>query len=225
MKQLSLFILKIFALLTALSPSGCAGSDSVDGPVDVTTWDIATFTGNSAGHAIFTVSPGNDAPEAVLTAQRAVESDNIKPGDRVYIAYVPADNRPYTTGPITLSAVTRINQADVEAVNFNPDGGWDNDPVYLLTVWRTGTYLNIYCRLPYSTEPRIFTVTADRATVGTPRPQLYLNHTLPENVNSFSRAYYASFDISAIWNLPATEAVDFHINNSNLPVTTYTFPR
>lgn len=223
MKLSSLFILTAFAALTILT--GCDDSDSVNGPVDVTSWDIATFTGNSAGHATFTVSPGDDAPVAILTADRTLESENIKPGDRVYIAYVPADNRPYTTCSITLLTVSRINQADVEAVDFNPNDGWDKDPVYLLTAWRTGTYLNIYCRLPYSTEPRIFTVTADRATVGTPRPQLYLHHTLPEAVNSFSRAYYASFDISAIWNLPTTEAVDLHIRNSNLPVTTYTFPR
>ncbi|MCM1520141.1 MAG: hypothetical protein NC098_05090 [Lachnoclostridium sp.] len=220
MRNLSLLLITLMAILT-----GCINSDTIDGPVDMTTWDIATFEGNDGQRAAFTVRKGDDSPEVTLVYPREIEMENLKAGDRVYIAYIPVDNIPYRSGEITLKSIARITQGGVEVAPFDPADGWDADPVYVVTIWRTGNFINIYCRLPYYTDPRRFGITADEATVGTACPQLYLNHQLPESINSFDRAYYASFDISDVWQLGTTLGVDLHVNNSNLPTTVYHFSK
>lgn len=220
MKILSPVMIVLMAILT-----GCINSDTIDGSVDMTTWDIATFEGNVEQRATFTVRQGDDSPEATLTYPREIEMENLSAGDRVYIAYNPVDNVPYRSGEITLKSISLITQGRVEVAPFDPADGWNADPVYVVTIWRTGDYLNIYCRLPYYTDPRRFGITADESTIGSAIPQLYLNHQLPEEVNSFDRAYYASFDISAVWRLGTTLGIDLHVNNSNLPTTVYHFSK
>lgn len=215
-------LVSLMALLAAVS---CVNSDTIDGEVSVTTWDIATFHGNIDGLSTFAVSPGGDSPEATLTSVTHVDEEKISAGSRVYIAYIPQARDPYVSCDINLLSISSITDSEVKSETFDPAGGWDADPVYIITLWRTGRYINVYCRLPYYKEPRRFSLIADASTVKSARPQLYLEHALPEEVNSFSRAYYASFDISDVWDLPSTEAVDIHVNNSNLPVTLYTFSK
>lgn len=188
-------------------------------------WTIATFTGNIDGRATFEFRKTDDQPLITLTAQGAVETDdNLKPQARVYIAYVPQNGDPYSSGPVELLTISVITSSAVSVADAATLRGWDTTPVYLLTAWRSGQYINVYCRLPYDKTPGCFSLLADESTVGSGRPQIYLCHEMPKEVNTFMRAYYASFDISSILDREDVEAIDVHVNNSNLPVTVYTFP-
>ncbi len=213
-----LLLLPLLLLLTSCRDNTPGDPNDLD-----VVWTIATFTGNIDGHATFEFRKSGDSPLITLTAQGEIETgEKLQPQARVYIAYIPASGDPYTSGPVTLTAVNTITSGQVEAVTSDKLRGWDTDPVYLLTAWRSGQYINIYCRLPYDTEPRRFALVADEATVGTARPQLYLYHALAGEVNTFMRAYYASFDLSPVLG-PDVEAVDVHVNNSNLPENIFSF--
>ncbi|MDE6484838.1 MAG: hypothetical protein K2L14_05545 [Duncaniella sp.] len=222
MRHTLLFLLSLVLLFTA---TACRDNEPGDPNNLDAAWTIATFTGNIDGHATFEFRIDGDSPLITLIAQGEVEiNDNLQPQARVYIAYVPQSGDPYTSGPVRLLTLSTITSSAVVAADDAALAGWDADPVYLLTAWRSGEYINIYCRLPYDKSPRRFALLADQSTVGTSRPQLYLCHELPREVNTFMRAYYASFDISPLLLRDDVEAVDVHINNSNLPVTVYSFP-
>ncbi|MDE6416190.1 MAG: hypothetical protein K2K68_04090 [Duncaniella sp.] len=215
----------LLSLLVLASAAACHDNDpGAPNELDAA-WTLATFTGTIDGHATFEFRKDGDSPLITLTAQGEVQTnDNLRPQSRVYIAYVPQSGDPYSSGPITLLTLSTITSSAVSVADAATLAGWDTTPVYLLTAWRSGEYINIYCRLPYDKSPRRFALLADETTIDTPRPQLYLCHEMPREVNTFMRAYYASFDISSLLSRTDVEAVDVHINNSNLPVTVYTFP-
>lgn len=93
--------------------------------------------------------------------------------------------------------------------------GWDATPVYVNSLWRSGTYINLECKLDYADDKRRFYLALDEATAAEPVPDLYIVHdmgTLPPN---FGRRIYASWDISAVWDVPECQGVTVHVNDSN----------
>lgn len=204
---------------------GSCREDGVDGPVEMTCADIVTFAGNVGGHATFTFQKMDDSPEITLTAQSAIAADGIDVGTRLLISYIPEDNKAYTSGPVTLLGGRVVTQSAVTTEWRDEYDAWDKDRVYVYSAWRTGRYINVHVRLTYSPEPRIFCLAVDPSTLGTAWPDVYLVHVIDGDVDNHDRAYYASFDIDAVWSRPGVEGVRLHIANSNLDKQIFTFPK
>ncbi len=64
---------------------------------------------------------------------------------------------------------------------------------------------------------------ADEATISSPTPDIYLVHTMAQPSDYHDRVYYASFDISDIWERPDVTGVRLLIANSNLDKGIFTF--
>jgi hypothetical protein len=92
---------------------------------------------------------------------------------------------------------------------------WNERPVYLNSVWRSGKYINLRLRLEYSDKPRYFYLVTDSLTMTDAVPQLYLVHDRKGEAENYLFETYASFDISKVWNLPSCQAINIHINDSN----------
>lgn len=214
-------------LLTALSGCG-VNDDTFDGQVTPVLYDIVTFDGNIDGRAQFSFRQVDDTPVVILNAANAaLNSEEIAPGRRLYIAYQPLDGAPaYTSASVNLINAYKINSGALsieESIESFAD--WNRDKIYLLAVWRSGDYINIQCRLTYSTDPRIFRIVADTSTLDDPIPDLYLVHSMKKQVDNFERTYYGSFDISAVLDRPGCRGVRLHVADSNLTTDTYTFLR
>ncbi len=216
----------ILTLLTIFLLSSCMSDDGYDGPVDMTYWDIATFNGNIDGRAQFTVRQVNDSPEATLVARTALDtgSENLA-GKRMLIRYVPESKKPYTSGTITLQSASTVNQSPTLIKSMNEYTDWARDRVYLYSVWRTGSYLNFNVSLTYDKEPRIFCIVADETTLENDYPDLYLVHIMANVTDYHDRRYYASFDISKIWERDNVNGVRLHVANSNLDKDIFTFDK
>ncbi|MCM1163418.1 MAG: hypothetical protein NC339_04135 [Muribaculaceae bacterium] len=214
----------ITPLLLALLMLCSCRPDGVDGEVLMQFTEIATFRGNDNpwGGALFTLRRDGDSPEIQLTTSRAL-ADTYRAGQRVLILYTIPSNQPYTSGAIDLLGVGTVNNGKVTTLEEGEQ--WNADPVYLYSIWRTGQYLNLHVRLPYSTEPRRFWLALDPATATAPMPDLYLVHDIPDGANvTFDRSYYASYDISSVWQT-ATEGIRVHVENSNLDHGIFTFTK
>ena len=74
----------------------------------------------------------------------------------------------------------------------------------------------MHVRLPYQQGPRDFTLAMPEIQADSSYPDIYLVNASETDVATFSRAYYASFDISALINDPQVEGFTLHLNNSNL---------
>lgn len=217
--------LLLFSLICAILTGCSINDDTFDGVVEKTLWDIVTFDGNIDGYARFSFRQVNDTPIVNLTAQGELHSDDLTDGQRLYIMYIPENGLPYTSGNITLRGASFINNGPVveEPMDKMPD--WARDGVYVYSMWRSGQYINLHCRLTYDTEPRIFRLTVDPETIGEEYPDLYVHHEMAAPVNNHDKGYYASWDMSAVWSLPSTRGVRVHVANTNLPVTTFSFDK
>ncbi len=205
--------------------SSCSVNDNTyDGEVTATLYDIVTFTGNDNGQAVFTFNQVDDSPEVTLRANGTLDDKRIEPGKRIYIAYQPVHGKAYVSDDIRLYSLASINNGTInteESIADFPE--WDRDKVYLLAAWRSGKYINLQTRLVYTKEPRKYRLVGDPETFGDHYPDVYLLHQLNEETDNFQRTFYASFDISPIWELPTCRGITLHISNSNLKQTIFTF--
>ena len=218
--------LKYIMVSAALSLSlASCGESGVDGEVEMSCTDIVTFEGNEGDNAVFSFQKVDDSPLITLTSRRTLDYEGLEPGCRMLIRYNPPDNQAYTSGLITLLGAKVITQSALFTEWSADFDGWDNNPVYLYSAWRTGSYLNVHVRLTYSTEPRVFCLAANPETLDSPWVDVYLVHRLPCDTDSFERAYYASFDLSPVWERPEVEGIRLHVANSNLDKHIFTFPR
>lgn len=218
------FISRFLPVFLVLVMVSCSDDSGIDGPVEMQLWDIVTYTGRSAspGGSIFNFRQVDDSPEIVLTSDRQLP-DDVEPGTRLMIRYIPESGKAYTSGPVTLLSASRINQGPAATEWKDDYNVWNRDKVYLYSMWRTGTYINFHLRLTYSTEPRVFTLVLDPSTRDWDVPEFYLVHIMDKVTDNHDRAYFASFDINELWSNPGVRGVRVHVANTNLDKDIFTF--
>lgn len=213
-------IYPIFVTL-ALLLAGCA-DQSDPGLQQVTLYDVVEVAENAPGGSQFLLYHGDSDPVR-LCSDLFIDDDDVTPGTSVFLAYIPECGAAYTSGPVDIKGVYPIT--NVSYVVEQPDelAAWDADPVYLMSIWRAGSKINVRCQLPVSDTTRRLALVADATTIDSPTPQLYLAHDLDDDRPTFDRNYYISFDISGLTNDPGYTGIDIHVNNSNLPVSVFHF--
>ncbi len=216
------YIFTIILFAVSLIAPSCSNDD---GPFsnNAQLYDIVTYDGNDASGACFSFRRRDDSPLITLTAPGVSVSSSIKPSDRVILGYYPTSGEPYSSGDISIISINKINQDTLHYHNATDLNGWDNDAVFLNSVWRSGKYLNVYMRVEYSNNARIFKIAADSATIQDPKPHLYLMHDMGDAPTSFTRRAYLSVDISSLWEKNYCEGIILHVNDTNLKTDTYTF--
>lgn len=219
MRPTRLFLL-LPAMTLAVALTGCG--DDVPYSDTATLYDIVTYGGSEDGVAIFAMRASNDSPLLTLTATGVDVDPAIGEGDRMLLGYIPASGVPYTSGEVSVVSMGAINNVPMKE-DAIADIRWDADPIYLNSIWRTGCYINVYCRVSYSAKPRLLSLVADRETLGDPVPQLYLVHDLLGEPDSYTRRAYLSVDVSDVWRLETCRGITVHVADSNLPTTEYTF--
>lgn len=213
------------AIAILLSFSSCR-DEGEDGPVEMMCTDIVTFAGDDGrGHATFTFQKADDSPEITLTSSNTISTENIDEGTRLLLNYIPAGNKAYKSGPVTVLSGQSIAQSSVALEWLKEYDDWDKWPVYVYSAWRSGQYLNMHVRLTYSLQPRLFHLAVDPATLGNERPDVYLIHVMADDADSHDRAYYASFDLTPVWSLPGVSGINLHVANSNLDKHIFTFDK
>lgn len=206
---------------TAMLTTGCRE----EGPeqVEATLYDIVCLSEVTKQYTRFTLTkPGND-DVITYSINGALDTTHVKIGERLMLAYRTNNQAPYTSGFITPIGYSLITNDTITAGYIDDITDWNRDPVYLTSVWLSQHYLNLRARLPYDTRPRLLTVMIDSLTIDNDYPDCYLIHRLDEPVNTFDRSYYMSFDVSTLFELPDCRGFNLILNNSNMPIDTYTF--
>ena len=213
----------ILIATSMLMLTACADDNGIDGPVRMQLWDIVTYEGPASGSkgSVFTFRQVDDTPLVTLTADETIEETEA--GTRIMIRYIPENGEAYRSDHIHLLTASRINQGPATTEWKSDYDNWNRDSVWVYSAWRSGTYINFHLRLTYSNEPRIFTLALDPATRESEMPEFYLVHRMKEPVDYHDRAYFASFDIAEVWNLPSARGVKIHLADTNLHKDIFTF--
>lgn len=206
--------LNIIILLALIAAPACSSDDNPSDEAAI--YDIVCLAADSAAGSVFTLSkPGSD-DVITLTSSQRIDTKLIPVGNRMLLRYVPVSGVAYQSGPVTVSGYGTIVNGRLTHLPANAIEGWDATPVYLLSAWRSGNYLNIQARLPYDERPRAFTLAMPDTQSGNSYPDLYLVHAMEADVTTFSRAYYISFDITELVGDTQVDGFTLHVNNSNL---------
>lgn len=227
MKPLRLTAYAAICLLAA-SVSGCSDEEPT---AEITLYDIVKLESYGEAGCTFTMTKPLSAELITLSTPQHIDTSLVHVGNRLLIAYVPSNGEAYTSTRVTLSGYSTILNYDLEDTCLFPERfpNWDADPVWLMSAWQSGNYLNVRVRLPYSEEPRQFALVRNLLETCSPDcPNLYLVHNLDNaDFNTFDRAYYASFDISSLCEDAYIKGFNLILNNSNLKVDTipFTLPR
>ncbi|MDE6317988.1 MAG: hypothetical protein K2L73_06275 [Muribaculaceae bacterium] len=208
---------KYILLIASMLGVMCGCSDDSNPSDSAPLYDIVCLEADTPAGSVFTLTkPGNRAIVTLTAAQR-IDTDVVRIGDRLLLMYVADSGVAYRSGSVTVKGYGTIVNGLLRETDDVPPA-WDRDPVYLLSAWQSGHYLNIHARLPYDENPRDFTLAMPAVQTDPSCPDIYLVHALEADVTTFSRAYYASFDISRIVDDHAITGFTLHVNNSNLSI-------
>lgn len=210
-------------LLMMVSLSSCSGDDNPSEQAVI--FDIVCLERVTDAGSVFTLSKPSADEIITLQAPQRIDTRLVPEGDRLLIMYVPDGGVAYRSGPVTVKGYGLIVNGTLAETEGESVDGWDRDPVYLLSAWRAGKYLNLHARLPYDENPRAFTLAMPRIQADRSYPDIYLEHALAADVTTFSRAYYASFDISRLIDDPDVKGFTLHLNNSNLDLNEIRFDK
>lgn len=206
-KYLSLIIVMLLSL------TSCSDDNPSNSAV---LYDIVCLEDDSDTGSVFTLcKPGSDEL-ITLTARQRLDTRIVAPGDRLLLMYVSQSGEAYRSGEITAKGYGKIVNGELNVTDGEEIADLEREPIYLLSAWRAGKYLNVHVRLPYQEGPRDLTLAMPATQTSSNCPDIYLVNASETDVATFSRAYYASFDISQLVNDPHVEGFTLHLNNSNL---------
>lgn len=204
----------LISLLLLFAATACDGSDGTDATLTPPRLDIVTFEGNTDdGRARLALVGPDDNGTTLLTASRELDTAAVDPGDRILAYYTPG--KP----DIRLADYAPVNTLKLRVASREVLDTLSNAPVYVIAVWRTGTWINLRSRLPYTPEIRTWALVVDEQTAEGPVARARIVHRLPDGVDP-ERCYefnnYTSFDISALWKRAGVEELRIGVDNSNL---------
>lgn len=196
--------------------SGCR--DEPDRPEDGVAiyQNIATYAGDdNGGHSQLQYQEVNDSPIVTLTLQGRLDQEQVKPGTRLLVTYtLPAGTAYGTSTSIEAKSLNVIYNGEVKTDGTALPSLEDTEGIYVMTLYRSGKYLNLMAQLPATSGKRVFELVADAATLGDEIPQLYLT-TKAENEQGFNRKTVASLNLGPVWDLPTCKGVEVHVKNTN----------
>lgn len=228
MKLLKLTSFIILAL--SMSLSGCNGNT---GPFqeEFVSYDIVCFDNqsNNSGATFSLYKPDADVKIEYHDPISRLDTALVKPGDRLLLGYVP-EGLPYESGRVRITGYSTISN---DALRVSENGveqempHWRSNGIYLYSMWRTGPYLNVHGRLVYSENERTLSLVIDRHDVVDEKalPVLRLIYQSMEHLDNFEREFYASFDISALWDKDWVDGIEVRLNNTNLKQDSFIFKK
>ena len=117
-------------------------------------YELVTYEGSEEGKAVFTYQSYNDSPLVTLTASN-VKSVDAPKGQRMLLNYVIEQSLAANDQVVTVKGLAKVNTDTIAVVESSKLDTTKMDPVKVASVWRTGNYLNVRCKVLYTETPRM----------------------------------------------------------------------
>ena len=186
--------------------------------------DIVTYQGDDGGGAQFELLRRDDSTSVMLLSN--VRLDKVKQGQRVLLRYDWANTG--ETGGIRHILAYGVGAIVSDSLRYTvkPLAEYlgQMEPIKLLSIWRTGGYVNLRCQAEYTGKSRHFYLLLDSATVKQDTVHCYLVNNTHGDTTYHWREAYASFYVGNAWNSPNCRTMRIHINDeAHGGMTTYDF--
>lgn len=204
----------IVTLVWAVAFQSCRENDT-SGPGDQYCSSIVTFAGNEAGESVFEYRADGDSPLIRLTGGILLDQNNVAIGSRLLMSYrVEPGKNPLDGGRVEIYGLQYVLGDTVTLTESMPS---DAGPLYLLTLTRSGEYIDIFARMPTGTDRSIDIIADTTAIDENGRMPLCVTATNPGQPTSYESQAVASIWIGPAWNNPRIRGVKIIVNNSNNP--------
>lgn len=204
------------AMTLGLLTMQCSDSQGGDGPADQYLQQIVTFTGNlSQGRIGFEYRAIDDSPLITLTAPGHISEKTAKAGDRLLLTYrLASDRNPAEGGEVGIVGLQYLLTDTVETIPTPPA---DLGGLYLLTLQRSGEYLDIMARMPQTNDRKI-SVTASPLPDSDGLLTLWIDAMAgPDASTAYDAPAWASLWIGPVWSRQDAAGVRVMVNNTNNP--------
>lgn len=218
MKNAILYILPIIAMLAA-----SCNDDEYYRYGDFR-YDMVTYMGHDealGGDAYINYPTGDNSAVTLIDPQSAASTSSagLETGSRLLLNYI-IDSR-NSDGSLNVTARS-YTKAITDSLRYIPNlSSMAMDSISLNSIWRTGRYINLYCRVKYTYAARQIALVADYSTLHNDTVHCYLMHNMLGVQAYFWRRCYMSFDINSVWNLQSCKTVRIHLNDVTYPDRKY----
>lgn len=211
-------------LFVGIFATSCNNSNNDDPLPPKLFYDIATLEFSNEEGSTFTLRQENDSPIITLTFPgQTVNTEQVPLGTRVLIAYYPESGLAYTSGQAKLYAIGYVYNSEIEEGNAESTKQWQTMAQNMLGMWRTGNWINIQTQCTYvNNTPMTYDLVVDETTLDEEYPQAYIIYIPTDAANALTRDFYATFDISSVWNRPNVKGLRIRVVENNGP-RTYSF--
>ncbi len=210
-------ILNLAVLLLSLAVFSACSSDKDNPeypqvPADAV-YDIVTLTATTASSSTFTVQKdAGSAPTTYFSSVSFAENKTFPVGSRMLIIYKMLNGaKPYTSGSIELYGYAQLNNTEKSVLTGDAADyeQWISDPVKMVSMWRTGDYLNVHALMFATTvaRPTGFILVADETTLGKPVIESYLIVKSNTTDGGNQSPVYGSFNIKTLLDIETCETV------------------
>lgn len=211
----------LIAILALLFTAAC--TDTYDGPVqDEYRYDLVTYLGYSDGNALFENVGRNDGASTYLSGALRAEPSYTK-GIRVLLSYnLSGDSLSGTADnpqPITIKTVSSATTDTLRYTSKERIDTLGREDIQLISIWRTGNYINLQGEVLYTGKSRYFYLLADGATLDNDTVDCYLiNNTHGQQTYNWRR-FYASFYVGGALGRSTCSVVRVILNDTKFPDT------
>lgn len=208
----------IAVLLAAIdvAANSCRDTEPGSAAADVR-YDFVTFEQTTADGSLWSYPPRDDAPLISLHATGFAAPDDIKRGERRLMCYSIDERLADTDWRVGVRYANRMIFDSLRVTSAESLAERSSEPIQLASLWRTGEFINVDCKVQYTGEARKFYLITDEATLGDATLHLYLIDDLNGAEGSFYRQCYASFFIGAVWRRATCEQIVVHVNDTRRP--------
>lgn len=209
--------MKRFRYISLLFPViAVACQDSHDGPTLAIYSNVVTFETNTPSGARFTYRAVDDSPEVTLGTSGKLDEAKVAPGTRLLMTYSLPSDASYGEDclEVQLRGLQFIYTDTVRPVP-SPTLS-DMMPVKLLTLYRTGHYLNFTAMMP-AVDHRKYFMVADQATLSRDTVEVYMSTRVADDQPVFDAMQTGSIDISPVWDIPTLSVLRVNVRNANNP--------
>lgn len=210
MKQALYYIM----ILTAILATSSCSKDDIEYPTPIRSVDIVTCTDTQSGMK-FELQRAQESEIIPLITSQSINT-SIPPGRRVIIEYeAAATDTALRPIPVKLLQIGLIPFDTIRSESLNKILSLPAPQMQIISIWRTGCYINMQTDMEFDGNTRSYSITADRQTIGTDIVECYLYNTGEEvSPNHISRRSYASFFIGEIWQNPDLKQIRLYTNGA-----------
>lgn len=164
-----------------------------------TLYDIVTLVSNSDEGSVFEFRKDGDSPIITLVSSRKLDEKEVKPGQRMMIAYVPLSGVSYVSGGINLIGYRSVLNGDIQVGKAEDWNSFRTFNQKVTWINRSGQYLNVQANIFVKNEPKKYDLVVDESTLNDEYPVAYIIFIPDNEINGYVINGVASWNITKVW--------------------------